>query len=243
MTHKRIGFFSAMGLAVALVVFQTACQQAAETPEQSEAPAAQEPASTASAPKSAPAGSSSTAATAPAAPKERTVTLVAGTQIKVRPTATLSTASQNAGDAFSSVLEEPITEGDWVIAPKGSTLEGKIVEADKGGRVQNVAHLTVALTSIKTASGETLAIATDSITVQAQTTKGKDATKVAIGTGIGAAIGAITGGGKGAGIGAATGAGAGTAVVLATRGDAAEIPAETVLEFKLSEPVTVTEKM
>jgi hypothetical protein len=77
--------------------------------------------------------------------------------------------------------------------------------------------------------------------LEAQTSRRDDAAKVGIATGIGAAVGAIAGGGKGAAIGAATGAGAGTGVVLATRGDAAEIASETVLNFQLTSPVTVTE--
>jgi hypothetical protein len=81
---------------------------------------------------------------------------------------------------------------------------------------------------------------TSTVTIEADPSVGKDAAKVAIGTAVGAAIGAIAGGKKGAGIGAATGAGAGTAVVLGTRGDAAEIPSETVLEFALTAPLSVS---
>ena len=85
-------------------------------------------------------------------------------------------------------------------------------------------------------------ISTNARAREAKTTKKKDATKVGIATGIGAGIGAIVGGKKGAGIGAATGAGAGTGVVLATRGDPAVFPSETVLTFRLRTPVTVSEK-
>jgi len=92
---------------------------------------------------------------------------------------------------------------------------------------------------LHTPDGQVYDIATNNVSVNATTSKTKDATKVAIGTGVGAAIGAIAGGGKGAAIGAATGAGAGTGVVLATRGDPAEIPSEAVLDFSLSSPVTV----
>jgi hypothetical protein len=71
--------------------------------------------------------------------------------------------------------------------------------------------------------------------------RGKDtATKVGIGAGIGAAIGAIAGGGKGAAIGAAVGAGGGTAIQIATRGQQVKVPSETLLEFKLEAPVSVT---
>ena len=58
-------------------------------------------------------------------------------------------------------------------------------------------------------------------------------------SGIGAAIGAIAGGGKGAAIGAGAGGGAGTAVVLSTHGDAAVVPAESVIQFRLEQPITV----
>ena len=36
--------------------------------------------------------------------------------------------------------------------------------------------------------------------------------------------------------------GAGTATVMATRGDPARIPSETLVSFKLSAPVEITEK-
>ena len=154
----------------------------------------------------------------------------------------LSTKSHKAGDTFAATLEEPLVQGDWVIATKGATVEGRVVESDPGGRVKGVASLAIALDRLRTADGQTVDISTKNVSVEAQSTKGKDATKVAIGTGIGAAIGAIAGGKKGAAIGAGTGAGAGTAVVLGTRGDAAEIGSETVLNFELGAPVTITEK-
>ena len=91
------------------------------------------------------------------------------------------------------------------------------------------------------ASGRVVGISTNTITREAKNTKGKDALKIGIGSGIGAAIGAIAGGGKGAAIGAGAGAGAGTGVVLATRGDPAVIPSETVLRFALRAPITVAE--
>jgi hypothetical protein len=84
-----------------------------------------------------------------------------------------------------------------------------------------------------------VAIQTSSSGAQAKQTHGEDAKKIGIGAGIGAAIGAIAGGGGGAAKGAAAGAGAGTGAVLATHGDAAVIPAESVLRFELAEPVTV----
>ena len=116
-----------------------------------------------------------------------------------------------------------------------------VVQADKGGRVKDRASLTVQLTGLHTTAGHVLEISTNSISREAKATKGKDAAKIGIGSGIGAAIGAIAGGGKGAAISATAGAGAGSGVVLATTGDPAVIPSETVLVFELSSPVLIAE--
>ena len=221
MKNEKINFLWIISLAVALAVLQAGCQKASEE-------------GTAAGAK--PAGASAAAA------QPRSATLAAGTALRVRTTTTLSTDSHKAGDTFTTTLMEPLVQGAWVIAPEGATVDGRIVEADKGGRVEGVARLTIALDRLHTADGQTVDISTHSMTVQAKTTKTKDATKVAIGTGIGAAVGAIAGGGKGAAIGAGAGAGAGTAVVLSTRGDAAEIGSETPLNFELQSPVTVAGK-
>jgi hypothetical protein len=127
------------------------------------------------------------------------------------------------------------------IAPAGEEVAGTVASSDPGGRVSGVANITVALASLKTADGQTIRLDASSFRADAQTTKGKDAAKVGIGAGIGAAIGGIAGGGKGAAIGAAAGGGAGTAAALATRGAAAEIPAESMLDFELKSPITITE--
>ena len=243
--EKRVWFW-ATALVLTLGISQPGCQQASTPPaEESSGGTLSQPES--AAPSAAPSGQRSATAPSPAASAKpaaapsRTATLAAGTALKVRTTTTLSTKTQKAGDTFAATLEEPLVEGNWVIAPKGATVEGRIVESDPGGRVRGVASLAIALHHLKTTDGQTVDISTKNVTVEAQSTKAKDAEKIGIGAAVGTAIGAIAGGKKGAAIGAATGAGAGTAVVLSTRGDAAEIGSETVLNFELSAPVTVAE--
>jgi hypothetical protein len=170
--------------------------------------------------------------------KPRAVTLEAGTPVVVRTTTALSTNTNTTGESFAATLAQPLVSGNTVIAPKGAEVEGRIAEADKGGRVKGRASIAVRLVSVTTADGERLKIATNTLTRVAPATKKKDAMKVGIGAGIGAAIGAIAGGGKGAAIGAAAGGGAGTGAVLATRGDPARLPAESLLRFTLTAPVT-----
>ena len=226
-SEKRV-LCLATGLVVGLVI-QSGCTTAPE-PATEKAAAAKESAA-------APAKKA-----APVKPQPRTATLAEGTELKVRTTNALSTDSHKAGDTFTATLEEPLTDGNWVIAEKGAKVDGAVVDAGKGGRVEGRARLAVRLTQVRTSDGQTVEIATNSVARQAKSTTKEDATKVGIGAGIGAVIGAIAGGGKGAAIGAATGAGAGTGVVLATRGDPAVLPSETVLSFRLRNPVTVTSK-
>jgi hypothetical protein len=168
--------------------------------------------------------------------------MAAGTPLAVYTTTAVSTGSQANGDRFTATLAKPIADGDWVIAKQGARIEGVVVESDPGGKVKGVASIAVGLRTLTLADGRSIDLQTNTISQEAASSKKKDAKKIGIGSGVGAAVGAIAGGGKGAAIGAAVGGGAGTAAALATRGDAATIPAETLLNFTLEKGFTVTEK-
>ena len=84
---------------------------------------------------------------------------------------------------------------------------------------------------------------TSSITHQAEATKGEDATKIGIGAGAGAAIGALLGGGSGAAKGATIGGAAGTGAVLATRGQEIRLGPGADVTARLTAPLTVRVKV
>jgi hypothetical protein len=223
---------SAVGQPSAAPAAPAAAQRPAGTRESAAAPTTGRP--------TAPAGAAEQPAAPPEPPKPRVYTLPAGAVLEVETASTLSTKTDKTGDPFAATLVEPIADGDWIIAPKGATVSGVVVSSDAGGRVKGVATLTIGLKKLTLANKETVALATSTYQMDANTTKKMDATKIAVGAGVGAVVGGITGGKKGAGVGAATGAGAGAAVVLATRGDPAVIPAGSIVTFKLTEPITVT---
>ncbi len=177
--------------------------------------------------------------TAPAAPVLKTYTLPSGSSVRVHTTSTLSTKTVQQGATFSGSLAEPLTVDGKVIAERGANVVGRVTEADSGGRVKGRAYLEVALTSIELVNGDSVSVQTAPFGQEAKSAKGKDAAKVGIASGIGAAIGAIAGGGKGAAIGAGVGAGAGTGAVLATKGEAAVIPAESLITFRTQSPISV----
>jgi hypothetical protein len=184
-----------------------------------------------------------TAVPPPPPPEPRKVTVAAGTLLSARLAETLDSSRMQLGDTFTANLDQPLVVDGLVIAERGARLEGKVAEIQESGRVSGLAAMAIHLTKLHTSDGQELAIETDLFRKQAPTSRGEDAKKVGIGAGIGAAIGAIAGGGKGAGIGAAVGGAAGAGTAAATRGKPAVIPVETRIDFRLSGPLTVTEKL
>ena len=178
----------------------------------------------------------------PPPPPPRQVTLNAGALIPVRLIDGLSTERNNSGDMFTGTLDQPLVVEGLVIAERGARVEGRVASSDRGGKVSGVAALAVQLTRIHLSDGQTIAVQTDNFDRKAEASHKTDAAKVGGGAAIGAIIGAIAGGGKGAAIGAGVGGGAGAGDVLLTRGKPAALPSETRITFRLSAPVTVTER-
>ena len=171
--------------------------------------------------------------TAKSYPTPTAAVVAPGTRVSVRLNSALSTHTNRAGETFTAELAQPLEVNGRVIAPRGSRVTGVVADSNPGGRVKGVAHIALRLSEIQLASGANMNVSTDMVTVNAHTTKKRDATAIGVTSGVGAALGAIFGGGKGAAIGAGAGAGAGTAGVLATHGAPAVIAAESVLSFTL----------
>ena len=157
----------------------------------------------------------------------------------MRTTTALSTSTLSNGSVFSALLEKSLVVDGTTIAPEGAAVTDVVVSSDPGGRVKGVASLSVTINTIAGLRDQTIRVKASSHSVDAETTKGRDAKRTGVMTGLGAAIGAIAGGGKGAAIGAGAGAAAGVGTNAATRGEAAVIPAETVIAFTLTAPSTV----
>jgi hypothetical protein len=168
--------------------------------------------------------------------------LSAGTPISVRTITQVNSKSVQSGNEFEATLENALIADGHTLAKPGSTVIGRITNVDQGGRVKGKASLTLALARIHLANGQTVNIQTNSVSQEAKSGTKKNLAKTGIASGVGAAIGAIAGGGKGAAIGAGVGAGAGVATNMATRGPAADIPPETVLNFALARDLVVTER-
>jgi outer membrane lipoprotein SlyB len=154
---------------------------------------------------------------------------------------TLSSKTSKSGDKFSATVESPIEVEGKVAIPKGARTEGVVKDAKSAGRFKGGAALSLQLTSI-TVRGKDYEIQTSDAAMSSKGKGKRTATMVGGGAAGGAAIGAIAGGGKGAAIGALIGAAAGTGGAGLTGNRDITLSAETPLDFKLVQPISVKER-
>jgi len=173
------------------------------------------------------------------APVNRSITLPADTTLPVRITQTLDSSTTQQGDTFTGVLASDVVSSDGTtVLPQGTAVSGRVVAVQEAAHFKGNSLLSIELTSLDR-HGDRLPITTDTYS-KAGNGRGKNtAEKIGGGAAVGAILGGIFGGGKGAAIGAAAGGGAGTAVQGATRGQQVQIPSETLVRFRLANPVTV----
>jgi hypothetical protein len=174
---------------------------------------------------------------APPQTKKR-ITVPAGTRILIRTVDAIDSSKQKAGFRFTATLETNLQAEDQVIAPRGTTVYGRLAQASSAGRMSGSSELTLELTDILI-NGSAYPLLTSTYELKGKGEGGKTAKKVVGGAGLGALIGGIAGGGKGAGIGAAAGAATGTAVAASKKGQQLQIPSESLLEFRLEQPVAL----
>jgi hypothetical protein len=187
--------------------------------------------------KGSPAALGTVAATAASAAAQSTkkIYVPAGTRILIRMIDSIDSTKQKTGDRFTASLETNLVVDNIVVAPRGTTVYGRLASAESAGRMKGSSELTLELTDI-VIKGTAYPLLTSTYEVKGQGEGSKTAKKVIGGAGLGALIGGIAGGGKGAGIGALAGAGAGTAVAASKKGQQLTIPSETLLEFRLQQP-------
>lgn len=168
-------------------------------------------------------------------------TLPRGSNILIRMVDAINSEENQAGQTFRASLAEPLVLEGIEVAPIDSPVRGRVVDASGAGRVRGSAELRLELTQI-VVNGITYSLATSEYEEVAEGRGDETARRVGTGAGVGALIGLIAGGGKGAAIGAGIGAGAAGTVQVLTKGEKLFIPAETLLGFTLSEPLSIAAK-
>jgi hypothetical protein len=187
-------------------------------------------------PQPAPAPAVAQAPPPPATPVVHTITLPAGTDIPVRITQTLDSATAQSGDKFTGAIASDIIEDGMVVLPQGTPVSGRVDAAQDAKHYKGSSLLTISLSAINH-HGEHIEIATEGYTRQGEGRGKNTAEKVGGGAVVGAILGGIIGGGKGAAIGSVAGGGVGAGANTVTRGQQVQIESETVVRFKLSDPI------
>ena len=162
----------------------------------------------------------------------------AGTTFSVRMLDSVDSDRNQAGDTFRATLDQPIVVDGKTVIPANADVQGRVVDLASAGHFKGKSQLALELTRV-TYSGHSYSIQTNQWSKEGGSRGVRTAETVGGGAALGAIIGGIAGGGKGAAIGAAVGAGAGTGVQAATKGQQIHVPPETVLNFRLQQPITV----
>lgn len=170
-----------------------------------------------------------------------TVTVPQGIEIQVRNTQPLSTKQNQTGETFNAIVDRDVVIGGKIVFPRGSRAVGRLVEVKRSGKVSGKAKMSINLVSVYLDKGP-VAIQTELLSVEAESTKKRDRRRIGGLTGAGALVGAIAGGGSGAAKGAAIGAASGATATLLTRGNEVEFPAEQLFTFRLAVPVEVARR-
>ena len=178
---------------------------------------------------------------APPVPAFREVTIPAGTTLRLDLGSAVASDSSRVEDAVRATLRQAVSVNGEAILPAGTELAGIVTDVDDSGRVKGRARIAYRFDTLRL-DGERYDVTTAPISHQAEATKGEDATKIAIGAGAGAAIGALLGGGDGAAKGAAIGGAGGTGVVLATKGKEVRLGPGANVTTRLTAPLTIRVK-
>lgn len=171
-----------------------------------------------------------TPAPAAPAPQAKSVTLPSGTMLLVRMMDGVSSRN-GPGANFTTKLEYNLVVDGTVAVPAGTVIYGKVQSATQARRAVGRSTLDIRLAQM-VIKGTPAPISTTNYKAAGQAS----IAKAAKGAAAGAAIGGIVDGGDGAGKGAAIGATAGAL----TRGQTITITPGTLLEFTLTQPVTLT---
>src|SRR5216683_1392158 len=167
------------------------------------------------------------------------ITIPAGQSMLVRMIDGVDSSKNHVGDVFHASLETDLTIGDTVVARKGTDVYGRLAEAKEAGHMSGSSELQLELTRM-VIDGKDYPVVSSDYSLKGKGRGSDTAKKVGGGAVAGAIIGAIAGGGKGAAIGAGVGSAAGAGVQVLTRGQQVKVPSETLLEFRLQQPATVT---
>jgi hypothetical protein len=163
----------------------------------------------------------------------------AGTPLVIRIDQRISVKTSRAGERFTGEVVESISTSDnRVVVPKLSPVDGVVDVSHRRGHFKGRSLLELRLTSL-TLNGIKYPLATRDLT-QSKRGKGRRSTAlIGGGAGLGMLVGGVASGGVGLVVGGLVGGGAGTAAAGLTGNRDIDIPAESIVRFKLADDLVV----
>ena len=156
-----------------------------------------------------------------------------GSEVDARLQTHLDSETAQVEDRVEATTMVDLYQGNDLLIPAGSTLEGYVSSVDRASRTDRKGELTIMFTRLK-ANGRTYDIrAYPTQALESEGLKG-EAERIGAGAGVGAIIGGILGGLKGAITGILIGGGG---VIAATEGKDVELPPGTVLRVRFDTAV------
>jgi hypothetical protein len=158
----------------------------------------------------------------------------AGTTITVRTNNSIE-AKESDGLVYTGTVAEDVKGSRGrIVVPKGSDVEMVVKDLSNGDVALDLQSVIM--------NGQRYTVDSADQVVTGDRKEGIGANKrtgkyVGGGALLGAVIGAVAGGGKGAAIGAAIGAAGGAGAQVLTRGKTVEVPAESLITFRLDQPL------
>jgi hypothetical protein len=166
------------------------------------------------------------------------VRVPAGTELAIRINQRISVKTSRVGDHFDGEVVEPVEANGNTVIPRGTPVSGRIDAAHRRGHFKGSSILELRLTSM-TLNGFQYSLDTHD-SVRTKRGKGRRTAGFIGGmTGAGMLIGGLATGGVGLAIGGAAGAGAGTLLAGTTGNKDIDIPAESIVHFRLADPLVV----
>lgn len=156
----------------------------------------------------------------------------AGTPFLVRMLDTVDSRQHKVGHRFSAELEADLSYNGKTVAPAGSRVYGEIADHNQAGRIKGKTWLVLELREIRI-NDKLYPIVTSDYELRGEKSAGKRTALTTIG---GAALGAIVGGKGDRAEGAAVGAGVGLAASAIGKGEQIQVPAGTLVEYRLVQP-------
>ena len=177
----------------------------------------------------------------PAPPQPVNVTIPAGTSLAIRIDQRISVKTSHAGDPFTGEVVDPVMGSDGTaLIPKLTRVKGVVDAAHKRGHFKGASLLELRLTSL-TLNGTDYPLQTRDLAEHKKGKGKRSAAMIGGGAGLGMLVGGVATGGVGLVVGGLAGGGAGAAGAGLTGNRDLDIPAETVVHFKLADDLVVTE--